>query len=313
MAKWAIGLRLPGVKETDIDIAFNNGDILRTHLLRPTWHFVARQDIRWLLALTAPRVNQANAFMYRQCGLDVAIFNHSNDVITKALQGGKHLTREELQAELDKANIKAEGFRLSYIMMRSELDGIICSGPRKGNQFTYALLDERVSNEKKLNRKEALVELTARYFTSRGPATVQDFSYWSGLTMKEATEGIEMTKSLFQHEMIEGKAYFFVSIETAPTDNIQSTFFMPDYDEYGMSYKDRNALANQAFEGSLTFNRLVIVDGTVAGSWKRTVKKNKVLLEVIKNVPLTQTQQEKMVASARKFSDFIEKSLEIVA
>lgn len=312
MTKWSIGLRSVGLKEKDIDIAFNNGDILRTHLMRPTWHFVSPRDIRWLLALTAPRVHQASAFMYRQCGLDNAIFNRSSDVLAKALQGGKHQTREELQLELGKAGIEAEGFRLGYIMMHSELEGIICSGPRRGNQFTYALLDERVSNEKKLDRTESLAELSTRYFTSRGPATVQDFSYWSGLTIKEATEGLEMTRSHFQQEIIEGKAYFFIPSEAAYGDKIQSTFLMSDYDEYGMGYKDRSALSNHEFSGKLTYNRLLIVEGLAAGSWKRTVKKDKVLLEIIKNVPLTRDQEGKIAAAVKKYGEFTDKSIEII-
>lgn len=198
MAKWAIGLRSPNLKETDIDIAFDSGQILRTHLLRPTWHFVTPGDIRWLLKLTAPRVNQADAFMYRQCSLDEATFKCSNDIIANSLQGGKHLTREELQTELGKSGIKADGFRLSYIMMRSELDSIICSGPRRGKQFTYALLEERVLPKKELTPPEALKELTLRYFTSRSPATIADFSYWSGLTIKDAKKGTDLSQSFFK-------------------------------------------------------------------------------------------------------------------
>jgi hypothetical protein len=175
MAKWAIGLRLPGLKNADIENAFNEGSILRTHLMRPTWHFVTPEDIRWMLMLTAPRVNAANAYSYRKFELDIEILKRCNDTIIKALQGGKQLTRATLKAALEQERIFADGLRLSYIMMHAELDGIICSGVRQGKQFTYALLDERVPPAKVLERDEALAELTLRYFTSRGPATVKDF------------------------------------------------------------------------------------------------------------------------------------------
>ncbi len=142
MSKWAIGLRLPGSTDEMVEKAFTDGAILRTHLMRPTWHFVTPTDIRWLLKLTAPRVEAASAFMFRQLELDNKTFKRSNDIIAKTLDGGKQLTRTELQAALKQKKIIADRFRLSYLMMKAELDGIICSGARRGKQFTYSLLDE---------------------------------------------------------------------------------------------------------------------------------------------------------------------------
>ena len=179
--KWGIGLRLPHLNDNDIEKDFTEGKILRTHLLRPTWHLVTGDDIRWLLFLTASRVNAANAYMYRQLELDDAVFNRCNKILIKTLQGGKQLTRDALNEEFKRNKIIAAGHRLGYIMMRAELDGIICSGAREGNQFTYTLLEDRVPQSKARNYDEALAELTIRYFTSRGPATIKDFSTWSGL------------------------------------------------------------------------------------------------------------------------------------
>jgi hypothetical protein len=143
-AKWALGLRLQDAHDAEIDRAFNAGSILRTHVMRPTWHFVMPTDIRWLLALTAPRVHAVNAHRYRELELDDATLKRSRKVLTKALQGEKQLTRDELRDALQAAKIAADGQRLAYIVMAAELDGLICSGARRGKQFTYALLDERV-------------------------------------------------------------------------------------------------------------------------------------------------------------------------
>lgn len=312
MAKWAIGLRLPTVSEADVDQAFNSGQILRTHLLRPTWHFVTPSDIGWLLLLTAPRVKQVNAFMDRQCELDTAIFNQTNDLIATALSGNNQLTRNELADVLARSNVEANGFRLSYIMMRAELDGIICSGPRRGSQFTYALLDEWAPNRKKLDRQEALAELTKRYVTSRGPATIHDFSYWSGLTVKEAMEGMAMNKPLIGQETIDGQVYYAKVGQSVRMGDVQSTFLMPDYDEYGMGYKNRDAISHAELSGSLTYNRMIIVDGAIAGSWKRTIDGSKVRLELRMNRPLTQQQRERLVAAAEQYSQFIGKTAEIM-
>jgi len=172
-AKWALGLRLPHLTDTDLEQDFTEGNLIRTHLLRPTWHFVTPKDIRWLLALTAPRVNAVNAYMYRKLELEQLGFNRCYDIIAKALQGGFQLTRTELNTLLNQSNIVTNSLRLSCIMMRAELDGIVCSGARKGNQFTYVLLDERVPPTNFITQDEALAELTKRYFTSRGPATLK--------------------------------------------------------------------------------------------------------------------------------------------
>lgn len=205
--KWGLGVRLPHLNDSDIERDFTEGKILRTHLLRPTWHFVNAEDIRWMLMLTAPRVNAANAYMYRMLELESTLFNRCNDILAKALQGGRQLTRDALNLKFKKNNIKAEGHRLSYIMMRAELDGIICSGARQYNQFTYSLLEERVPPFKKKNRDEALDELTKRYFTSRGPATVKDFSTWSGLVLADCRKGIETAKSHLVRGVIENEEY----------------------------------------------------------------------------------------------------------
>jgi hypothetical protein len=140
-AKWALGLRSRGTTDNDIEQAFNDGVILRTHVMRPTWHFVSPADIRWLLALTAPRVHATNAHRYRELELDDAARRHCNNAIVKALQGGKQLTRAELASALQQAGIATnDSQRITYILMKAELDGIICSGARYGKQFTYALL-----------------------------------------------------------------------------------------------------------------------------------------------------------------------------
>ncbi|MBC7773804.1 MAG: winged helix DNA-binding domain-containing protein, partial [Phycisphaerae bacterium] len=142
--KWGLGLRLAHLKDADVEHELEAGKILRTHLLRPTWHFVAAEDIRWMVLLTAPRVHQANAYMYRQLALDASVFNPCNDLIVTTLEGQQQRTREEIAAEFRQHGILAEGHRLSYIMMQAELEGIVCGGARRGNQFTYTLLEERV-------------------------------------------------------------------------------------------------------------------------------------------------------------------------
>lgn len=314
MAKWSIGLRLPGSTDASVEKAFNEGAILRTHLLRPTWHFATPADIRWLLTLTAPRVHALNAYWYRKFGLNTKMFNRCNDALIKALEGGKHLTRSTLKAQLERVKIVADGLRLIYLLMHAELEGIICSGPREGKQFTYALLDERVPSRKALDKEQALAELTRRYFASRGPATLQDLANWSGLTLKEVKEGAALLPKSFEREKIEGKEYLFLPSKAKITDTMQTTFLMPDYDEYGMSYKDRSALMNKEVfgrkEASVMYSRMIVINGLIEGTWKRVINGKKVAVETVPFVSLSKVKKQAMEKAVKKYCLFVGKEVE---
>ncbi|HKZ68276.1 MAG TPA: winged helix DNA-binding domain-containing protein [Chitinophagaceae bacterium] len=313
MSKWAIGLRLPGSTDEMIEKAFTDGLILRTHLMRPTWHFVTPNDIRWLLKLTAPRVEAINAFTYRQQELDNIIFNRSNNIIAKSLEGGKQLTRTELQAELKKKKIIADGVRLSCLMMKAELEGIICSGARREKLFTYALMDERVPSTKAFTKKEALAELATHYFNSGGPATIKDFATWSGLSVTEAKEGVAMLSSKFIKEKINEQEYIFISASWGMKNKIQTSFLMPDYDEYGMGYKDRSAIFNtkvdlaQFKNDNPIFNRMIIIDGKIEGTWKRVIKNNAVSIETVPFGLLSKIKQQALAKAIKKYCMFVGK------
>ena len=175
-AKWSVAQRTKGAGDADIQALFDEGAILRTHLLRPTWHFVTATDVRWILELTAPRVHALNAYMYRQLDIDPKQLAKSNRLLSKHLAGSAHLTRKEIAAILEGSGIEASGLRLGYFLMRAELDGLICSGAMRGKQQTYALLEERAPNAETLGPDAALAELTRRYFTTRGPATIKDYA-----------------------------------------------------------------------------------------------------------------------------------------
>jgi hypothetical protein len=204
---WSLGMRMEQAVDTSIEQAFNEGRILRTHAMRPTWHFVAPEDIRWILALTAPRVHQVNATMCRKLESDEGMLKHSTQIMAQALQGNRYHTRAELSAVLADAGIHAEKLRLAYIAHYAELEGVICSGPRRGKQQTYALIDERAPQARQLARDEALAELVRRYFTSHGPATMRDFAWWSGLTIADTRAGLEMLGRHIMREEIAGQTY----------------------------------------------------------------------------------------------------------
>lgn len=267
-ARWGLGLRARGLRDAAIVRAFDAGAIVRTHAMRPTWHFVAPADLRWLQALTGPRVRAASASVLRANGLDARLLTRTRRTIARALEGGRHLTRQELRAALARAGIDASSQRLAYIVMDAELEALICSGPVRGRRFTYALVDERVPPAAARDRDEALGELATRYFQSHGPATVRDFVWWSGLTVAEARRAIDIARLTGWHE--DGADYWHTAarpgrIATAAL----SAHLLPIYDEYLNAYRDRDLLFTRTSPGpDALFLHYLIVGGRYAGTWK---------------------------------------------
>jgi hypothetical protein len=319
MAKWAIGLRLSDPTDATIERAFNEGRILRTHVLRPTWHFITPADIRWITELTAPRVRSAMAYMDRQLEIDRSVVARSQKAFRKALQGGQQLTRAELQAALKAAKVNATGPRFAHLLIHSELDALVCSGPRREKHFTYMLLDERVPPTKALPRETALAELTRRYFASRGPATVQDFSWWSGLSVRDARAGVTMLTDEFTTSVIGGREYVHPSHVTPHRKRIKFTCLLPDYDEYGIAYRDRDAMFRSDHKAGarnpteIAYNRMIIVDGQIAGSWKRTEEKGEIVVNAVFFAPLPQEKQRALKQAVNRYRAFIGKPVRLVS
>jgi hypothetical protein len=311
--KWAVAQRTNGVTDAAIERAFADGALLRTHVLRPTWHFVTPADIRWMLALTAPRINALTAYYYRKLGLDDALFTRSNAALAKALQGGAQHTREELVSVLRQAGIATDDLlRSGQLIMRAELDGVLCSGARRGKQQTYALLDERAPHAKTLQRDEALAELARRYFTSHGPATLRDYVWWSGLTTADAKAGLEMVKSEFLQDDIDGQTYWRAASMPMATESAPVAYLLPNFDEYKVGYTDRSAVFDARHAEQLDsrsnplFNYTIVIDGQIVGTWKRTVKTRVVVIEATPFSPLSEAEIHAVTAAAERFVAYLQ-------
>ncbi|MBI3168714.1 MAG: AlkZ family DNA glycosylase [Chloroflexi bacterium] len=310
-AKWALGQRIKNATDEAIEEAFNAGAILRTHVMRPTWHFVKPEDIRWMLALTAPRVHALSATYYRKLELDNATFRRSNTVLIKALQGGIQLTRAELTSALKQNGIISDDLlRFTYLIIHAELDGVICSGARRGKQFTYALLDERAPHTLTLEQDAALAELAKRYFVSHGPATLNDFVWWSGLTVADARKGLDSIRSEFISEVEDRQTYWFTDF-ALPKVSTPMVLLLPNYDEYTVGYTDRSAIYdtqhNQKLDsrGNFLFNNVVVVNGQVVGTWKRTLKKSEVFIEFVLFRKLTKVENHAIADAAERYGKFL--------
>jgi hypothetical protein len=278
MAKWAVGIRLPEHTNTMVEEAFNRGDILRTHVMRPTWHFVSPENIRWMLALTADKIKTAGRSRDRDLEITEALYRKSNQLIRKTLEGNKAFTREALGRELERAKITVSSSRLVHFLMRAELEAIVCSGPIQGKTHTYALLDERVPQTKPLLREEALAKLAQLYFTSHCPAAMQDFVWWSGLSQTEAKKALEAVKSNFLAEKIDGQTYWIPRSPDAVKKGENTVHLLPAFDEYIIGYRDRTAvipLENQrnAISSNGVFRPVIVANGQAVGLWKKAPAK----------------------------------------
>ena len=311
LAKWALGMRTPDATDDDVERAFADGAILRTHVLRPTWHFVAPADIRWLLRLTAPRVQRINAGRYRRLEFEPSLLRRSDALLARALRGRRFRDRAELRALFEKAGIRTDGVaRLSHLLMHAELEGVVCSGPRRGKQFTYALLDERVPAAKPIDRRDALVELTRRFYLSRGPATTHDFAKWSGLTLADARLGLEGARRGLQAEVIHGRTYWS-STEAVPS-RAPSAHLLSIYDEYISGYKDRSAMITSDQAARLramgtALTAIVIVNGRIVGTWKRRVERGAIVVEIDAFHPLTGTARRAVNVAVQEYAAFMKK------
>jgi hypothetical protein len=313
MARWAIGMRLPGSGEADVMDALDRGDILRTHLMRPTWHIVSAANIRWMLELTAPAIRSSMKSRLRELELSESVLSECNSILEKELSGGKHLTREELMAEMGKAKIATDGNRSSHILMNAELQGLICSGESKSGKLTYALLDERVPEKISLSHEEALSRLAGLYFQSHGPATLTDFIWWSGLTMKGASRALEGVRSSLLSETIGSNTYWMPQSMAERSSKKSGIILLPAFDEYVISYRDRSAVLSdemhkKAVSENGLFRPVILLDGKAIGLWKRTIKKDKVRIEF----EFFQSPSSKMLSQvqkkAREFAKFIDKT-----
>jgi hypothetical protein len=310
VAKWSVAQRADGIGDDSMDQAFASGAILRTHILRPTWHFVLPADIRWMLKVSAPRVNALNAYQYRKLELDEKVLANTDVLLAKALGSGEHLTRREIAGVLERSGVNAEGLRLGYILMRAELDGIICSGIPKGKQQTYASLDERAPEPDGRDRDEALIELTRRFFLSRGPATLKDFLTWSSLTVAEGRAGLAGIGSDLVHEKIEGRTYWFADSAPKSSESAGRIDLLQGYDEYIMSYKESRDVMWEASPPppdlkAPVFTHAIVQDGRLVGHWRRVPKKGVAAIESFWYRPPDEVQSRSLTAAIERFGNFL--------
>jgi Winged helix DNA-binding domain len=297
-ALWAVGLRMRDAVESDVEHAIAEREIVRCWPMRGTLHFVAAEDVRWMLDLLAPRVlARHKPRLEREFELDAQTLKRSRGVIERALHGGKALTRPEIYALLEKARISTRGSRGLHILFTLAHERVICFGARRGKQPSFVLLDQWVPAAKPKAREEALAELARRYFTSHGPATLADFVWWSGLTIKDANEACSLAGP----------------IANTPRAAKGTVHLLPPFDEYTVAYKGRADIIDPAFAkrvnaGGGMLNAVVVIDGIVAGTWKRTLRGDAVEIALSLFRELNRREVRALDEEAARYATFLGKS-----
>ncbi len=313
-ALWAVGLRLTAATEASVEQALAERSIVRTWPLRGTLHFAAAADVRWMLALLAPRMIAGAARRFKQLELDEAAFARSQDVLIREMQGGKMRSRPEIYQALESAQISTQGQRGIHILWRLAQEGLICFGARQGKQQTFALLDEWIPPSETMPREAALAELARRYFTGHGPATLQDFAWWSGLSAAEVRQALELVKPSLEEERIESRSYWLVPSALEHKEVEEEAVLLPGFDEYLVGYTDRSVVldpkySQQTNNGGGILNPTLLIAGQVMGAWKRTLKKDSVSVALSQFQPLGETEQAAVSLAAQKYAAFLGKSL----
>ncbi|WP_281634270.1 winged helix DNA-binding domain-containing protein [Flavobacterium luteolum] len=316
MAKWAIGSRCNS-SEKEIEEAVNSGKIIRTHILRPTWHFVSADDIYWMLDLSAPQVQRFTISAAKKFDYDLKKLDKINNKIQKLLSGNNHLTRDEIMLELDIKRTSKEDFLSAAIMMHAELDGLVCNGRMKGKQITYALLEERVEKPKtKLSKEESLAKLALRYFESHGPATLLDFSWWSGFAPTFCKNAINAIELQLNSSTIDNQIYWFGKKYNQENIFRESVHFLPAFDEILISYKTREASftgdhQSKTFTNNGIFKPIILENGKVIGIWKRTIKKDHVKIETEFFNETESSKKEILFEGIKAFETYLETKIVI--
>lgn len=306
-ARWSVGQRVADCTDGDVRAALDAGEILRTHVLRPTWHFVLPADIRWLQEATSHRVRAVNAPYERRLGVDEHVLATSREAIVGCLAGGRSRTRAELADVLGRVGIEASGMRLACIVMRAEVDAVLCSGPRRGSQETYALVDERAPDAVVLPHDEAVAELVRRFFTGHGPASLRDLARWSSLTLTEARAGLRDVAAELVSEVVDGVEQWWHPGAPDPGESARRGYLLPGYDEVFAPYPrlgfgDGPAAAAMTFDAA--YYRPLVVGLDLVGLWRRDLGRGTVKVQTRDVVALAPGDAGLLLAAARRYGDF---------
>jgi hypothetical protein len=311
-AKWSLGLRIAGLKEQSVDDAILDRSIIRTWPMRGTLHFVASEDARWMLKLLTPRIIARTAGHYRQLELSENTFAKSKDLLSAAMEGGKQLTRNEVYQVLEENGIGTSSQRGVHIIGFLAQNQVLCHGLHNEKQPTYVLMDDWVPKTAEPDRNESLYKLAIRYFKSHGPATLEDFVWWTGLRISEAKDAINLAANGLRFSEVEGNRYWYhEEMDDNPVPG--AVFLLPGFDEYMLGYTNRNLVVDPFHASKIVpgkngvFAPTITINGKVEGTWKRILLKNATQINLSPFGSLSLARKKAIEQRSKEFGEFLSK------
>jgi hypothetical protein len=308
-AAWAVASRTQNPDQAELATLLDHGAVVRTHVLRPTWHFVRAEDIGWLLELTGRRVRRVTGQQLRDThGLDERSIGQAVAAVTQVLASRGQLTRAQLADELRERGIAGSGQMLMILLAHAELDGLICSGRVAHGEHTYALMDERVSAPRRLGRTEALAELALRYFTGHGPATERDLAYWATLTLTDVRAGLQQVRDRlgsFQHD---GRTFWHLPGEAPGGPQEPAGHLLQILDETYRGYQDSRRVLDAAGDVPRTREAaagMALVDAQLLAAMRRTITNDHVQFDLRPYRALTPPEIEALDQAARRYGEYL--------
>jgi hypothetical protein len=310
LAKWSVAQRL-SQSNAGVEAAIADGSILRAHVLRPTWHFVARDDLRWMQELTAPRVLALMHHYDRRNGIDAALIGRATRTIAKAIARRGHLTRRDVAEALSHAGIKTTPWLVGQLLMHAELRAVVCSGAPRGRQQTYALVEERAPRPSSMTRDEALAALARRYFQSHGPATARDYQWWSGLSGADVSRGIGLLGRGVERVRSGERTYVVTSARPAMRTRAGSAHAIQPFDEFVVAYSESRAVVDVSGAaragvagGAALLTRGVVYDGQLVARWRIAAQRGARALAIDPLRRLSSAERDAVTAAATRFERF---------
>jgi hypothetical protein len=306
-ACWALACRCGADSDAAVARVFDEGALLRTHVLRPTWHFVLPDDIGWLLDLTRPRVARVFERQLEQERIDRRAWERSASVIADAL-AERHLTRTELGERLAAEGMDFTGQALMLLTGYTELHGLICSGVRRDNEHTYALLAERAPTARRLDPDAARAELTLRYFAGHGPATERDLAYWATMTLRDVRAGLADVADRLGSFELDGSTYWYGQDRPAGDALTPRAQLLQILDEYYRGYQDSRGLLDVAglkAAGREASTGMTIIDSQIVGDMIRVLEPSTVTFRIRPLRPLHDDEEAAVHDAARRYGRYL--------
>lgn len=305
---WAIGARMTNTTRADIEQALARREIVRTWPMRGTWHFIPAADVRWMQDLLAARLLPAIRRRSADFGFDEATVSRGRNLVVKTLEGGRSLPREQLVQRLAEAGFRVESQAGNHLLRRFGNEGLLCNGLMAGKEPTFTLRDEWVSKPAKLDRDAALAELALRYLRSHGPATLQDFVWWTGLSVSDARTAIAAADAKLTRRVISEREHWFTGDADAPT--VSAVELLPAFDEHLLGYENRSAVLDDDRADSVcpggngVFRPTLVMQGRVAGLWKKKESTKALTIEVQPYAVMSKAMRGETEKAIRRLGEF---------